>query len=64
MNGMRLFNVVGMDDLEGTVFARCTCEVHDENGDIIFSQWDRQNSDYPNIKNIWFPVADMEMIRK
>lgn len=24
MNGMRLFNVVGMDDLEGTVFARCT----------------------------------------
>ena len=24
MNGMRLFNVVGMDDLEGMVFARCT----------------------------------------
>ena len=24
MNDMRLFNVVGMDDLEGTVFARCT----------------------------------------
>lgn len=24
MNEMRLFNVVGMDDLEGTVFARCT----------------------------------------
>ena len=23
MNDMRLFNVVGMDDLEGTVFARC-----------------------------------------
>lgn len=22
--GERLFNVVGMDDLEGTVFARCT----------------------------------------
>ena len=24
MNDMRLFNVIGMDDLEGTVFARCT----------------------------------------
>ena len=24
MNGLRLFNVIGMDDLEGTVFARCT----------------------------------------
>lgn len=24
MNDMGLFNVVGMDDLEGTVFARCT----------------------------------------
>ena len=24
MNEMRLFNIVGMDDLEGTVFARCT----------------------------------------
>ena len=24
MNEMRLFNVIGMDDLEGTVFARCT----------------------------------------
>lgn len=24
MNDMRLFNIVGMDDLEGTVFARCT----------------------------------------
>lgn len=24
MNDIRLFNVVGMDDLEGTVFARCT----------------------------------------
>lgn len=24
MNDMRLFNVVGMDDLEGTVFTRCT----------------------------------------
>lgn len=24
MNDMRLFNVVGMDDLEGTVFAICT----------------------------------------
>ena len=24
MNDMRLFNVVGIDDLEGTVFARCT----------------------------------------
>lgn len=38
------------------------CEVHDENGDIIFSQWDGWNSDYPNIKNICFLVADMEMI--
>ena len=24
MNDMRLFNVVGIDDFEGTVFARCT----------------------------------------
>lgn len=24
MNDMRLFNVVGIDNLEGTVFARCT----------------------------------------
>lgn len=40
------------------------CEVHDENGDIIFSQWDGWNSDYPNIKNICFLVADMEMINK
>ena len=24
MNDMRLFNVIGMDDLEGMVFARCT----------------------------------------
>ena len=24
MNDMRLFNVIGVDDLEGTVFARCT----------------------------------------
>jgi hypothetical protein len=24
MNEMRLFNVIGLDDLEGTVFARCT----------------------------------------
>ena len=23
MNDMRLFNVAGMDDLEGAVFARC-----------------------------------------
>ena len=38
------------------------CEVHDENGDIIFSQWDGWNSDYPYIKNICFLVADMEMI--
>lgn len=40
------------------------CEVHDENGDIIFSQWDGWNSDYPNIKNICFLVADIEMINK
>ena len=24
MNDMRLFNVIGIDDLEGMVFARCT----------------------------------------
>ena len=24
MNDMRLFNVIGLDDLEGVVFARCT----------------------------------------
>ena len=24
MNDMKLFNVVGIDDLEGTVFTRCT----------------------------------------
>lgn len=40
------------------------CEVHDENGDIIFSQWDGWNGDYPNINKISFIVADMEMINK
>lgn len=40
------------------------CEIYDENGDIIFSQWDGWNSDYPNIKGICFPVADMEMVNK
>ena len=46
------------------------CEVHDEHGDIIFSQWDGWNSDYPNIKNILIevkyregaPVADDDAI--
>ena len=40
------------------------CEVHDENGDIVFSKWDGWNSDYPNIKSIYFLVADIEMINK
>ena len=40
------------------------CEVCDENGDTIFSQWDGWNSDYPNINGICFPVADMEMVNK
>ena len=39
-------------------------EIHDENGDIIFSQWDGWNGDYPNIENICFLVADIEMINK
>ena len=34
------------------------CEVHDENGDILFSEWDGWNGDYPYIENIWFPVID------
>ena len=32
------------------------CEVYDKNGEILFSQWDGWNGDYPNIKNICFPV--------
>ena len=40
MNDMRLFNVIGLDDLEGVVFARCTTfekaqkvkELTEENG--------------------------------
>ena len=40
------------------------CEVHDENGDIIYSKWDGWNGDYPEIEKRWFPVADMEMVNK
>lgn len=40
------------------------CEVHDKNGDIIYSKWDGWNGDYPNIKKIQFPVADMESVKK
>lgn len=40
------------------------CEVYDENGEIIFSQWDGWNGDYPDIKKKAFPVADMEMVKK
>ena len=43
---------------------RLGCEVHDENGEIIFSQWDGWNGDYPDIKKKAFPVADMEMVKK
>lgn len=39
-------------------------EVRDENGDIIFSQWDGWNGDYPNIKYICFPIADVKMVNK
>lgn len=40
------------------------CEVHDGNGDIIYSKWDGWNGDYPEIEKRWFPVADMEMVNK
>ena len=40
------------------------CEVHDENGDIVYSKWDGWNGDYPEIEKRWFPVADMEMVNK
>lgn len=43
---------------------RLGCEVYDENGEIIFSQWDGWNGDYPDIKKKAFPVADMEMVKK
>jgi hypothetical protein len=55
-----------IDDLKEAVreALKYKCEVCDKNGDIIFSQWDGWNGDYPNIKNICFPVADIEMINK
>lgn len=28
---------------------RLGCEVYDENGEIIFSQWDGWNGDYPDL---------------
>ena len=40
------------------------CEVHDENGGIIYSKWDGWNGDYPEIEKRWFLVADMEMVDK
>ena len=40
------------------------CEIHDERGDIVYSSWDGWNGDYPNIKKIQFPVADMESVKK
>lgn len=40
------------------------CEVHDENGYIVYSKWDGWNGDYPEIEKRWFPVADMEMVNK
>ena len=43
---------------------RLDCEVHDENGDIIYSKWDGWNGDYPEIEKRWFPVTDMEMVNK
>lgn len=43
---------------------RLDCEVHDENGDIIYSKWDGWNGDYPEIEKRWFSVADMEMVNK
>ena len=39
-------------------------EICDENNDIIFSQWDGWNGDYPNIEKLCFPIADQEMIEK
>lgn len=56
--------VFGISDLKEAVRQALIngCEIHDENGDILFSQWDGWNSDYPNIKDICFPVADMEMV--
>ena len=40
------------------------CEVHDENGDIVYSKWDVWNGDYPEIEKRWFPEADKEMVNK
>lgn len=58
--------VSGINDLKEAVrqALKNDCEIYDENGDIIFSQWDGWNSDYPNIKEICFSVADMEMINQ
>jgi len=54
----------GFDNLKDAVkqALKSGCEVQDQNGDIVFSKWDGWNSDYPNIKEISFPVADGEMI--
>lgn len=59
---------VGSDDCdikEAVRYAlRNETDVEDENGDIIFSQWDGWNGDYPYIEKISFPVADMSAIYK
>lgn len=49
-----------IEDLEKAVEEAVTngCEVHDENGDIVFSEWDGWNSDYPDIEKICFQVVD------
>lgn len=49
-----------IESLEKAVEVAVTngCEVHDENGDIVFSEWDGWNGDYPGIESIWFPVLD------
>lgn len=58
--------VDNIDNLKDAVreALKLDCEVHDGNGDIIYSKWDGWNGDYPEIEKRWFPVADMEMVNK
>lgn len=58
--------VDNIDNLKDAVreALKLDCEVHDENGDIIYSKWDGWNGDYPEIEKRWFSVAEMQMVSK